>query len=359
MSIHVSNESLCYESVFHSCQIEITGKCNFYCKHCRAATDPVFHMEEAVFRKALEFADPVDDTFILVISGGEPFLHPFLPKLLHIASVDFRIKRICITTNGSCYEKSLLEAIREATKQVNELLLQVSLDFPTEKDFDAFRGYKGAFQSVENFIKRAKEMGFLVSQSSIIVPQNLDKMEVLVQQAIERKIFRIGFDVVLPIGRASQSPDLCLNKEATKNCLQHITFLKEKYHGVIEIVTESPLKFLCGKSNWDYGEYNIHSLAFFGGCTAGIDCFNVYSDGTLSFCAALPVEVLNLKPHINTPVEELWHIYESSDLTRALFSRRFHGKCGKCSLKRLCGGCRARAFAFSGTLLGEDPLCWR
>ncbi|NPV38387.1 hypothetical protein BREVNS_0845 [Brevinematales bacterium NS] len=113
MSIYVNVEDLCYESVFRSCQIEITGKCNFHCKHCRAAEDPCSHMEEAVFKKALEFADPQDDSFILVVSGGEPFLHPLLPKLLHIASVDFGIKRICVTTNGSCYEKNLLETIKE------------------------------------------------------------------------------------------------------------------------------------------------------------------------------------------------------------------------------------------------------
>ena len=33
------------------------------------------------------------------------------------------------------------------------------------------------------------------------------------------------------------------------------------------------------------------------------------------------------------------------------------GKCSKCKLKYLCGGCRARAFYKFGNYTQEDPLC--
>jgi len=35
----------------------------------------------------------------------------------------------------------------------------------------------------------------------------------------------------------------------------------------------------------------------------------------------------------------------------------FGGRCGRCEFAYVCGGSRARAFAASGDLLGEDPLC--
>ena len=35
----------------------------------------------------------------------------------------------------------------------------------------------------------------------------------------------------------------------------------------------------------------------------------------------------------------------------------FHGRCGRCEFRRICGGSRARAYAASGDPLGEDPLC--
>jgi radical SAM protein with 4Fe4S-binding SPASM domain len=33
------------------------------------------------------------------------------------------------------------------------------------------------------------------------------------------------------------------------------------------------------------------------------------------------------------------------------------GKCGQCEFKRVCGGCRARAFALTGDYLASEPAC--
>ncbi len=35
----------------------------------------------------------------------------------------------------------------------------------------------------------------------------------------------------------------------------------------------------------------------------------------------------------------------------------YHGKCGLCEYRRLCGGCRARAYAMTGDAFGEEPFC--
>jgi MoaA/NifB/PqqE/SkfB family radical SAM enzyme len=35
----------------------------------------------------------------------------------------------------------------------------------------------------------------------------------------------------------------------------------------------------------------------------------------------------------------------------------FEGRCGECDFHAICGGSRARAWAASGNLLGEDSLC--
>ena len=33
------------------------------------------------------------------------------------------------------------------------------------------------------------------------------------------------------------------------------------------------------------------------------------------------------------------------------------GKCGICQFRRICGGCRARAFAQTGNWMAPEPLC--
>ncbi len=36
---------------------------------------------------------------------------------------------------------------------------------------------------------------------------------------------------------------------------------------------------------------------------------------------------------------------------------RLLGKCGACEFKRICSGCRARAYALTGNFLDEEPCC--
>lgn len=35
----------------------------------------------------------------------------------------------------------------------------------------------------------------------------------------------------------------------------------------------------------------------------------------------------------------------------------YGGKCGYCEFRKVCSGCRARAFAVSGDYLDEEPFC--
>ena len=50
-------------------------------------------------------------------------------------------------------------------------------------------------------------------------------------------------------------------------------------------------------------------------------------------------------------------IWRSAPLFRQLRDGRLGGKCGGCEYRRLCGGCRARAFALEGDVLAADPSC--
>ena len=38
-------------------------------------------------------------------------------------------------------------------------------------------------------------------------------------------------------------------------------------------------------------------------------------------------------------------------------TRQFKGRCGRCAYLEICGGSRARAFAWTGDVLEADPLC--
>jgi radical SAM protein with 4Fe4S-binding SPASM domain len=60
----------------------------------------------------------------------------------------------------------------------------------------------------------------------------------------------------------------------------------------------------------------------------------------------------------NVRRDSLVETYRTHPLFRALRDPNgFHGRCGRCEYRALCGGSRARAYAMTGDPLGEDPCC--
>jgi radical SAM protein with 4Fe4S-binding SPASM domain len=60
----------------------------------------------------------------------------------------------------------------------------------------------------------------------------------------------------------------------------------------------------------------------------------------------------------NVRTDDVVDVYRNSALFAGL--RRpseFHGRCGACRFHSMCGGSRARAWAATGDLFAEDPLC--
>ena len=60
----------------------------------------------------------------------------------------------------------------------------------------------------------------------------------------------------------------------------------------------------------------------------------------------------------NVRNNHLVDVYRNSPIFRALHNPSiFKGKCGVCEYRTLCGGSRARAFAYTGDPLASDPFC--
>jgi radical SAM protein with 4Fe4S-binding SPASM domain len=56
--------------------------------------------------------------------------------------------------------------------------------------------------------------------------------------------------------------------------------------------------------------------------------------------------------------QSLGEVYRDSSLFVSLRdSSRLKGKCGRCPVRTVCGGSRARAYAMTGDLFASDPCC--
>ncbi len=74
--------------------------------------------------------------------------------------------------------------------------------------------------------------------------------------------------------------------------------------------------------------------------------------GEIFPCGYLPVEAGNIR---RQPFREIWE--GSSVFADLRDPDLLGGKCGLCEFKRVCGGCRARAYGMTHEYLDEEPFC--
>jgi radical SAM protein with 4Fe4S-binding SPASM domain len=89
------------------------------------------------------------------------------------------------------------------------------------------------------------------------------------------------------------------------------------------------------------------------GCLAGSAICFVSHTGEVYPCGYLPVSAGNVK---RQPMREIWE--HSEIFSRLRDVEQLEGKCGLCEFKKVCLGCRARAFyATRGNYMAEEPHC--
>jgi len=319
------------------------------CKHCRASNEIGVNMSIETIKKVLVFAKAnSEEYFCLTISGGEPFCHPDLLDIIKLAK-NMGIENIAITTNGSLVTDRLIKELESIA--IENLHIQVSIDSVNPQKHNLFRGHRMAFEKAIICLTRIAGSNIFPSLRMAVLPSTIDEMDAMIKLAMECNITSIGFNPVIPIGRGGTNRDLVMNPVQKRNFLDNLVYCIKNYPEM-DITTEDPLQCLAH----DFSLANCDDMAFFGGCTAGITSFGVSSIGDITACALLSKPIVNIND--GTP-EEISEIYAKSEIILSLISRKYKGKCGTCSLKRMCGGCRAVAEGVNGDYLSSDITCWR
>jgi radical SAM protein with 4Fe4S-binding SPASM domain len=90
------------------------------------------------------------------------------------------------------------------------------------------------------------------------------------------------------------------------------------------------------------------------GCMGGKGFAFISHVGKVQICGFLETECGDLKRE-GLDFRRIW---ETSPVFLQMRDvDRYHGKCGRCEYRRICGGCRARAFAMTDDYLAAEPFC--
>ena len=196
------------------CNYYVTYRCNAKCLFCDiwkkknyqetldCSLEDVAHNLPQLKKIGIKFID---------FTGGEPLLHPELPKMLQLA----KCHRFCtsITTNCRLYQHRATELKGLIS------LLHFSLDSMDKKKNDRIRG-KGSYASVMESIEVAKSLGERPDLLFTETQANFKAIEELARFAQEQKLILI----VNPVFKNSDQPSL------TKEALDYLDrFKKETY----------------------------------------------------------------------------------------------------------------------------------
>jgi len=100
------------------------------------------------------------------------------------------------------------------------------------------------------------------------------------------------------------------------------------------------------------GGHGQHLSAMTRGCLAGTAVCFISNEGDVYPCGYLPVSAGSTR---ELRFKDIWS--DSSVFKQLRNPDALEGKCGDCRFGAICGGCRARAYAATGSFLAEEPFC--
>ncbi|MEK7635734.1 MAG: radical SAM protein [Patescibacteria group bacterium] len=351
-TLKVETERAIYEIEFGQIQIEITGRCNMRCQHCRAINELRKDMPLGQIVKIIQFARQFSANYKeIIVSGGEPLLHSQFYEVLKSIKNNGG-KFITLTTNGSLLTPNHLDFIQQLKFQ--RFMLSISLDSLDDMEHDNFRNHIGAYNkaiaAIRMMVKKA-EPNLIASIRMTLRPEQISEMEKMIDFAYNLGCQRVSFSGIHPAGKAINKPDLWMTKEQKYSFLNKIYEFRKKYPKSFRIETNDPLRCLIRNSS-DIGNDNE---IIFDGCSAAAVTFNVSVNGDMTPCALMNLPIMNV---FDISIEEIAKKYQESEIVKNMLDMKLTGKCGSCSKKYQCGGCRARAMIRNNHYLAEDPDCW-
>ncbi len=341
-----------------------TYKCNLNCKHCYsdAGTNPRGELSTS---EAIKVVDQLADFGVtsLAFSGGEPLMRKdFFDVAEH--AVDSGLY-VSVATNGTLLTPERVKKL----KKVGLNYVEISLDGAESYTHDAFRRTPNSFNQALNGLKNCVKEDICTCLAITATKNNLKEIPSVFTLAQDLGVERFTLFNFVPTGRGKAIFELDPSPEEREEVL---TFLNKKLseRPKMAVLTTAPqLARVALQSNSPHEDIlmplahmeasNIsrktRALAdFIGGCGAGRFYCAVSPEGSVQPCVFLPISVGNLKK------EKFENVWLNSPLFKVMRNRRnLKGRCGQCEFKYVCGGCRARAYAYHNDYLMSDPGCIR
>jgi heme b synthase len=351
---------------------ETTAGCNLACIHCRRLdVSKQLMMSDLTTQEALLFVRNLAEFVkpILVLSGGEPLFRPDIFQIaMHAREHGLTV---ALATNGTLIDERMAHAIVDSGVQ----RVAISIDGADEMTHDSFRRQPGSLDAALNGFRNLRRLGMSMQINCTVTRHNVHQIEKLYATARELGADALHLFMLVPVGCGVQiaesnmlpaeeyervlnwmydkSKDRALHLKAT--CAPHYFRVMRQRAAAEHVHVDATHSHGKPEHARDrgHGSKRPNMAAMTKGCLAGSAICFVSHTGEVFPCGYLPVSAGNVK---HKPMREIWEHSEVFGRLRDV--GQLEGKCGVCEFKKICLGCRARAFyASRGNYMAEEPHC--
>lgn len=334
---------------------EVTRSCNLACVHCRASAVRGPYEGELSTAEALALVDQIADFAdpILILTGGDPLMRADIFDIA--AHAKQRGLRVVMSPNGTLITPEVAARMHE----IGIGRISVSIDFPTAAEHDEFRGVPGAFDGAVRGIQNALAAGVEVQINSTITKLNVHYLPALLDLAT--KLGAVSFHpfMLVPTGRGKELEEQELPPEEYEKALNWM-YDAQQTSELFFKPTDVPhyWRVMRQRAKAEGKKIAVHPHSHGGmntlsrGCLAGVGFCFISHTGQVQPCGYFDKVAGDIREQA---FAEIWQ--HSPLFVRLRDLSQLTGKCGACEYKKVCGGCRARAYERTGDYMAEEPYC--
>jgi radical SAM protein len=329
---------------------EMTRACDLACRHCRAEAAPdadpnelTTHEGRALLQRIAAFGRPLPH---VVFTGGDALKRRDLFELIHHA----RALGLGVSVAPSATPLLTAAALRQM-KDAGVEAISLSLDGAIAHGHDAIRGVDGTFDRTLLAARAAREVALPFQVNTLVCAETVNDLPAILDRVREMGAARWSLFFLVSVGRGQVLQ--AISAERTEDVLLWIADIAgdAARSGLIITTTEAPQlrRVVIQRS---IGRESLRPSHRAAGIRDGNGILFISHTGDICPSGFLEIAAGNVR------CDDVVEVYRDFPMFKALRDAgSFGGRCGHCEFRWVCGGSRARAFAASGDLLAEDPLC--
>jgi len=335
---------------------EVTRSCPLNCRHCRAGAQNRPYENELTTEQCYRLLDNIASFSqpIIILTGGEPMLRDDIYDIARYGN-SLGLRMVMAPCGMLIDDAAVAKMISSGIQCIS-----ISLDGATAESHDGFRRVPGAFDGALAAIDAAKRNGLAFQINTTVTKHNLAELGDIMHLAEELGAVTFNPFLLVPTGRGKELADQEITPEQYEETLQWLSQQCANKHIQLR-VTCAPHYQRIIRQNRPGNEQDTESDGgkhgprhHPAGCMGGKSFAFISHTGQVQICGFLEIAAGQLSQN-DFDFKEIWHNSKYLQEIRAIDG--YKGKCGYCEYRRLCGGCRARAYAMTGDYLESEPFC--